>query len=78
MNNSTQYLLEQYFTPGRTVKAYAGLDKVISFNWNNGSWNVIVQAVKANGTIDSRYPHPRCHATMPEIEEMQKIVDSNK
>lgn len=63
---SKQQALEKYFIIGNTVKTNSDhLDKVIKFNWNNGDWFVIVQAVKKDGTIDSRWPSLRIHATLP-------------
>lgn len=66
MTSTFQQKLETYFTPGNIVESYGGLDRVISFRWNGGNWNVIVQAVKKDGLIDIRWPQPRCHATEPE------------
>ncbi len=58
--------LTAYFTPGALVESYAGWkDKVIDFDWNNGSWKVKVQAVLEDGSIDSRWPNPRVHCTEP-------------
>ncbi len=72
MNNDYQYLLEQYFTPGHIVKSYGGLDRVVAFDWNGGNWNVKVQAVKKDGSIDARWAYLRCHATAPTREEMRE------
>lgn len=63
-----QALLEKYFAPGKVVESWGGLDRVIKFDWNKGNWNVIVQAIKKDGTIDSRWPRPRCHATQPDLK----------
>lgn len=57
--------LEAYFSIGSVVPAYAGDDRVIDFDWNNGDWKVKVQAINKDGSIDSRWPFPRVHSTRP-------------
>ncbi len=62
--------LENYFKIGAIVGGYAGLDRVIDFDWNGGDWAVKVQAIKADGSIDNRWPYPRRHATRPSDKEL--------
>lgn len=62
--------LERYFKVGAVVSDYAGLDKVLAFDWNNGDWSVTVQAINKDGSIDKRWDYPRKHATMPSIKEL--------
>lgn len=58
-------LLEKHFKIGTVVADNYGLDKVLDFEWNNGDWRVKVQAVKIDGSVDSRWPFPRMHCTEP-------------
>lgn len=61
-----EYELRKYFSPGAIVPSYGGLDRVISFDWRDGDWRVTVQAVRADGSNDPRWPMPRMHCTQPE------------
>lgn len=62
--------LEKYFTVGKIVQGYAGKDKVISYNKNEGwNWSVTVVRVDENGN-EIRGERPRTHRTFPRKEEM--------
>ena len=68
--------LESHFTPGNVVTGYGGFDRVISFNWNDGRWNVEVQHVIKNAQgqwdIDPKDTRIRNHSTEPDTRD--KVV----
>lgn len=67
-------ILKEYFTPGRIVNAYVGLDKVISFKAGKdliGGWQVIVAECDKDGNIIGEN---RVHATTPKKSELQRVL----
>ncbi|WP_333676735.1 PLxRFG domain-containing protein [Dyella sp.] len=74
--------LEAYFKPGKIVAAYAGNDRVHSFDWNNGSWSVKVQEVDKDGNPlrdrSGREEPIRSHSTMPNNKELLKVLGPPK
>jgi hypothetical protein len=69
--------LRAYFQPGRIVAAYGGTkDRVEGFTWNaDGTWNVSVIAVDANGTPLPR-EQTRNHSTPPDRRELANVLGS--
>lgn len=63
--------LAAYFAPGRIIKGYGGLDRVIEFRPTEGdrSWSVQVQRVDADGN-DMPGERPRWHSTSPEPRDL--------
>jgi hypothetical protein len=58
----------EIYIPGNVVRNYSGaLDKVLDYNEKpDGSFQVKVQSVLPDGSIDPDYPRPRTHSTPPE------------
>ena len=72
-------VLREYFTPGRVVKGYGGMDRVLSFNEqpDGRSWSVTVQQVVADGSggfKDARGERARTHTTYPRAEELKAVL----
>jgi 2'-5' RNA ligase len=63
--------LETYFKPDRIVNGYGGKDKVLSFDWNGGDWNVTVQGVDSAGNpLSGPDGRVRQHKTLPDMREL--------
>lgn len=66
-------LLKEYFTPGRIIKSYGGLDKVIEFKQDADRFSVYVQSVDSAGN-PLKGEKPRYHSTRPDIEKMKSVL----
>ncbi|MFN4167645.1 MAG: hypothetical protein ACK4HD_05025, partial [Pannonibacter phragmitetus] len=66
--------LENYFRPGRDVKAYGGnLDRVIGFERTQDGWAVTVAQVNTDGTLGET----RRHQTAPSEHQLSQWEKSN-
>jgi hypothetical protein len=66
----------EYFRPGRIVKGYGGMDKVLNFQppkEPGGQWGVRVVEVNADGS-EKVSARPRVHATAPEPKQLAEFM----
>lgn len=71
MKTKLQKHLETYFAIGNIVPSYGRkYDKVLRFDWNNGSWYVQVQHCTKDGSQDITDLRIRTHATRPTNREL--------
>lgn len=66
----------EYFKPGRIVKGYGGMDKVLGFQppkEPGGQWSVKVVEVRPDGS-EITSARPRVHATAPEPRQLAEFM----